>query len=92
MSGDTERGRSGQTGLEDVHDVSIDEQSGADVMIQEIAGRWQTVLAIAALAVTSGTLWYMDGGFSLDMVVFAILTVLLLLYFAITLVNDVKME
>ena len=92
MSGDTQRGRSGQSGLEDVHDVSIDERSGTDVIVEEIRGRWQTVLALAALAVTSGTLWYMDGGFSLDMVVFAILTVLLLLYFAVTLVNDVKME
>lgn len=92
MSGDTERGRSGQSGLEDVHDVSIDDRSGIDVMVDKILSRWQTVLAIGALAVTSGTLWYMDGGFSLDMVVFAILTVLLLLYFAITLVNDVKME
>jgi len=92
MSGDTQRGRSGQSGLEDVHDVSVDERSGADIMVAEIRGRWQTVLALGALAVTSGTLWYMDGGFSLDMVVFAILTVLLLAYFVITLVNDVKME
>ena len=92
MSGDTQRGRSGQSGLEDVHDVSIEERSGTDVIVAEIAGRWQTVLAIGALAVTSGTLWYMDGGFSLDTVVFAVLTVLLLVYFAITLVNDVKME
>lgn len=92
MSGDSETGRAGQAGLETVHDGSTEEKSQAAVVTGEIRNRWQIGLAILTLVVTSGLLWYMDGGFSLDAIIFAVLAALLLVYFAITLVNDVRLE
>jgi hypothetical protein len=92
MSADTDSGRAGQSGLEDVHNVSIEEKSSTQVLTSELAGRWQTLLAIVALGATSGLLWYMDGGFSLDMLVFSVLTVLLVVYFLLTLRNDLRLE
>ncbi len=92
MSADTDPGRAGQTGLDDVHEVDIEQKSSTQVFVSEVLGRWQTLLAIVALGVTAGLLWYMDGGFSLDMVVFSLLTVLLAAYFGLTLRNDLKLE
>lgn len=91
MSGEAE-GRSGTGSLEDVRDVDIPEKSTPRVIYEQLVWRWKTLGAIVVLLVTTVLLAYMDGGISLDTIIFAVITVLLVAYFVATLRNDVKLE
>ncbi|WP_221621730.1 hypothetical protein [Halocatena pleomorpha] len=62
------------------------------VTVETVRERWRTAGAIAVLAVTSVLLFRVDGGRSIDTQVFAGITLLLLLYFLVTLRSDVGTE
>lgn len=93
MSGDTPHRNSEEAGLEDIHEASdAVEQSATSVTVEKVRERWRTAGAIVVLAVTSVLLFRVDGRLSLDTQVFAGITLLLLLYFLVTLRSDVSME
>ncbi|UPM44260.1 hypothetical protein [Halocatena salina] len=93
MSGDTPQRTSEGAGLEDIHEASDSvEQSTMSVTIGNVRERWRTAGAIVVLAATSVLLFRVDGGLSIDTQVFAGITLLLLLYFLVTLRSDVGME
>lgn len=93
MSGDTSRRSSESAGLENIREASdAVEKSPIAVIVEKIAERWRTASAIIVLAITSVMLYRVDGYLSIDSQVFGGATILLLLYFLVTLRTDVKME
>ncbi|RRJ30129.1 hypothetical protein EIK79_11145 [Halocatena pleomorpha] len=93
MSGNTPQRNSEGVGLEDIHEaLDSVEQSTMSVTVETVRERWRTAGAIAVLAVTSVLLFRVDGGRSIDTQVFAGITLLLLLYFLVTLRSDVGTE
>lgn len=93
MSEDTNSGRTGDAGLSRIRDESIVEpRSSMEVFRDELLGRWQMLLGMGAMLVTTYGLWYMDGAVTKDVIVFAVLSALLTVYFLVTLRNDLKLE
>lgn len=93
MADEPTRGRSGQTGLGEIRDEGlVERKSSARVFVETVLRRWQMLLAIATMAVTSYALVWVDYGFSTDVLVFAGITVLLVLYFVVTLIGDLRLE
>lgn len=92
MSGDGESSR-GQTGLEDIHDDSlIPEQTSTEIVLDQLHARWRFIAGIVVMLITSGTLYYVDGRLSMDALVFAVMALLMLVYFVITLWSDLRLE
>lgn len=92
MSGDGESSR-GQTGLEDIHDESlIPEKTRAEIVLDKLHERWRFIGGIVVMLFTSGALYYVDGRFSLDALVFAVMALLMLVYFLVTLWSDLRLE
>lgn len=92
MSGEGDTHGRGTGSLEAVRDVDVPEKSTPRLVFEQILTRWKIVGAIVVLAVTSLLLQYMDGGISIDVFIFRTLTILLAVYFVVTLYNDVKLE
>jgi hypothetical protein len=93
MSGDTTRQRSEGGGLENIREASdAVEKSTLSVTVEKVQERWRTVGAILVLAVTSVLLYRVDGYLSVDSQVFAGISILLLVYFLVTLRTDINME
>lgn len=93
MADEQTRGRSGQTGLGEIRDEGlVKRKSSARVFVETVLRRWQMLLAIAAMAVTTYLLIWVDLGFSTDVLVFAGITVLMILYFVVTLIGDLRLE
>lgn len=92
MSGDTSR-QDAEGGLENIREASdAVEKSTASVVIEKVYERWQTVGAIVTLAVASILLYVVDGYLSIDTQVFGGISILLLIYFLVTLRTDISME
>lgn len=62
------------------------------VTLEKLQERWRTAGSIFVLAVTSVLLYRIDGYLSIDSQVFAGITILMLIYFLVTLRSDVRME
>ena len=92
MSGEGDTRGRGTGGLEAVRDVEVPQKSTARLVFEQVLTRWKIVGAILVLTVTSLLLQYMDGGISIDVFIFRGLTILLALYFLVTLYTDVKLE
>lgn len=93
MSGDTTARGSGDAGLERIREASdAVDQSTAGVIASKLRERWRTAGVIVVLAVTTGLLYSVDGYLSIDTQVFGGITILLALYFLVTLRTDVRME
>lgn len=92
MSGNDSGSGRGQTGLEDVHATHIEERTWRELLAGELASRWKTIAAIVVLFVTTAALYKVDGGPSIDALVFGVMGLLLAVYFLVTLRSDLKLE
>jgi hypothetical protein len=92
MSGNDMGSGRGQTGLEDVHATHVEERTWQELLVGELASRWKTIAAIIVLFVTAGALYWVDGGPSIDAIVFGAMGLLLAVYFLVTLRSDLKLE
>lgn len=93
MSGDTTRRTSESGGLENIREASdAVEKSTPELVVEQVWERRRTAGAILVLAVTSIMLYQVDGYLSVDSQVFGGITILMLVYFLVTLRTDVKME
>lgn len=92
MSGDTTRQTSEGGGLENIREASdAVEKSSTSIAIEKVRERWRTAGSIVVLAVTSVLLFRVDGYLSIDSQVFGGITILMLIYFLVTLRSDVRM-
>lgn len=93
MSGDTTRRTSESAGLENIREASdAVEKSTAEIALEKVWERRRTAGAIVVLAITSVLLYQVDGYLSIDSQVFGGITILMLIYFLVTLRTDIKME
>ncbi|WP_121744370.1 hypothetical protein [Natronorubrum halophilum] len=93
MRGETTRQASEDASLKDIRTASdAVEKPPMSVALEKIQERWQTAGSIVVLAVTSVLLYRVDGYLSIDAQVFGGITILLLIYFLVTLRSDVRME
>jgi len=92
MSANDSPGRSGQTGLEDVHKTHIEKRSRRELLVGELLTRWKLLGSIVVLLITTYALYTVDGAVSKDVMVFAAMAVLLAVYFVVTLRSDLKLE
>lgn len=93
MPGDTMRQGSDEPSLERIREASDEVQkSTAAIVLEKVRDRWQTVAGIVVLIVTSFLLYRVDEGLSMDAQIFGIISILLLIYFLLTLRTDVSME
>lgn len=93
MSGDTTSRKTDSAGLENIRKASdAVEKSTAGIAVEKVWERRRTGSAIVVLAIASVLLYQLDGYLSIDSQVFGGITILMLLYFLVTLRTDIKME
>jgi len=93
MISDGEETRSQRRGLGGIGDGrEFTPESLPEQLVRQFRRRWKILGAIVVTAITTGAIYRVDGELSKDAIVFAALTVALLLYALITIRSDLKLE
>lgn len=93
MNGADDETRSGSTGLGDSAERStLQPEATPGVVLKLLRRRWKMLGTILVTALTTVALYWVDEALSTDVWIFALLTVALVVYTALTIRSDLRIE
>lgn len=93
MLTDGDESRSQSEGLGEIGESrEFRPQSTTGQLRRQLRRRWKMLGSILVTAITTAAIYRVDGTFSKDAIVFASVTVALLVYFLVTIRSDLELE